>query len=89
MGDDYDDNGMHGGKIEFEGMSENMAHFIMHNKMHPVVITDMMDKFIVSSTMRGYLDHVAHTALRDEILKEILPIQMGRQRSPGCGRPGC
>ena len=73
----YDDNGMHGGKIPFEGTPENMAHFIMHNKMHPVVITDMMDQFIVSSTMGGFLDRVAYPALREEILKEILPIQMG------------
>lgn len=73
----YDDNGMHGGKIEFEGTPENMAHFIMHNKTHPVVITDMVDQFIVSSTMGGFLDCVAYPALRDEILKEILLIQMG------------
>ncbi|WP_243125890.1 MULTISPECIES: antirestriction protein ArdA [unclassified Eubacterium (in: firmicutes)] len=73
----YDDNGMHGGKIEFEGTPENMAHFIMHNKMHPVVITDMVDQFIVSSTMGGFLDRVAYPALREEIIKEILPIQMG------------
>lgn len=39
----YDEQGMHGGKIEFEGSPENMAHFIMYNRMHPVVITDMVD----------------------------------------------
>lgn len=40
----YDDNGMHGGKIEFKGSPENMANFIMYNKMHPTVITDMVDQ---------------------------------------------
>ncbi len=54
-----------------------MAHFIMHNKMHPIVITDMVDQFIVSSTMGGFLDRVAYPVLREEIIKEILPIQMG------------
>ena len=73
----YDENGMHGGKIEFEGSPENIANFIMYNKMHPVVITDMVDQFVVSSTIGGFLDRVAYPALREEIIKEILPLQMG------------
>lgn len=77
----YDDNGMHGGKIEFEGTPENMAHFIMFNKAHPTVITDMMDQFLVSSTMSGFLDRVANPELRKEIIKEILPLQMGEKEA--------
>ena len=72
--DKYDENGMHGGKIEFEGSPENMTNFIMYNKMHPVVIADMVDQFVVSSTMGGILDRVAYPALREEIIKEILPL---------------
>ena len=77
----YDDNGMHGGKLEFEGTPENMAHFIMFNKAHPTVITDMMDQFLVSSTMSGFLDRVANPELRKEIIKEILPLQMGEKEA--------
>ncbi|MBQ3418808.1 MAG: DUF4316 domain-containing protein [Erysipelotrichaceae bacterium] len=75
----YDENEMHGGKIEFEGSPENMANFIMYNKIHPVVITDMVDQFVASSTMGGFLDRVAYPALREEIIKEILPLQMGNK----------
>ena len=75
----YDDDGMHGDKIVFEGTPENMANFIMFNYMYPVVITDDVDNFVVSSTKGGFLDRVAYPALREEILKEILPLQYGEK----------
>ena len=77
----YDEQGMHGGKIVFEGSPENMAHFIIYNKEHPVVITDDMDQFVVSSTKGGLLDRVSYPALRDEILKAILPLQLGDKQA--------
>ena len=73
----YDENGMHGARNEFEGSPENMANFIMFNKDHTVVMTDDIDQFVVSSTHGGFLDRVAYPALREEIIKEILPLQMG------------
>ena len=73
----YDSNGMHGDKIEFDGTPENIANFIMYNKNNVVVITDTMDQFVVSSTKGGFLDRIAYPALREEILKEILPLQLG------------
>ena len=77
----YEDNGMHGDKIPFEGTPENMANFIMYNKEHATVITDTLDQFVVSSTVGGFLDRVAYPALREEILKEILPLQMGEKEA--------
>lgn len=73
----YDSNGMHRGKIEFDGTPENMTNFIMYNKNNAVVITDAMDQFVVSSTQGGFLDRVAYPALREEILEKILPLQLG------------
>lgn len=75
----FDENGKHGDKIPFEGTPENMANFIMYNKDHATVITDMLDQFVVSSTAGGFLDRVAYPALREEILKDILPLQMGEK----------
>ena len=77
----FDENGKHDGRIECEGTPENMANFIMHNKDHATVITDMPDQFIVSSTVGGFLDRVASPALREDILKEIRPIQMGEKEA--------
>ena len=37
----------------------------------------MVDQFVVSSIMGGFLDRVAYPALREEIIKEIFPLQMG------------
>lgn len=73
----YDERGRHGDKFEFEGSPKNMAHFIMYNWAHPVVITDMVDQFIVSSVMGGFLDRVSSPELREELIKEIYPLQMG------------
>lgn len=61
----------------FEGTPKNMAHFIMWNAGHKVVITDIVDNFVVSSMQGGFLDRVSYPALREEIIKEILPIQLG------------
>lgn len=73
----YDENGMHGEKIIFEGSPENIANFIMWNRTSPTVITDDLDQFVVSSTAGGFIDRVAYPALRDEILEKIIPLQMG------------
>ena len=73
----YDNDGTHGDGIVFDGTPENMANFIMTNKDSQVVITDLNDNFVVSSTEGGFLDRVSYPALREEILQEILPLQLG------------
>lgn len=77
----FDENGKHGEKIAFEGTPENIANFIMSHQMNATVITDALDQFVVSSTVGGFLDRVAYPALREEILKEILPLQMGEKEA--------
>ena len=62
---------------QFEGTPCNMANFIMFHKDSSVVINDEDDNFVVSSTVGGFLDRVSYPALREELIKEILPLQMG------------
>lgn len=61
----------------FEGTPKNIANFIMYNSDNIVYIRDHSDNFVVSSTRGGFLDRVAYPALREEIIKEILPLQLG------------
>ena len=77
----YDANGYHGPKVEFEGTPKNMANFIMFHMKDAVVITDEIDQFIVSSTQGGFLDRVYSPEMRDQILKEILPLQLGDEEA--------
>jgi len=76
----YDDNGYHNGKQPFYGTAENVANFIMMNKDHDTVVTDIMDCFVVSSMRGGFLDRVASMDIRDKIMPEILPLQMGEKQ---------
>ena len=73
----YNSDGSHEEKYVFEGTPNGIANFIMYHKHNATVITDPLDQFIVSSTVGGFLDKVSYPALREEILKEILPIQLG------------
>ena len=75
----YDNQGMHGDYQEFDDNPKNIANFIMFHRSNPVVITDDWDNFVVSSTAGGFLDRVASPKLREEIIKEILPLQMGEK----------
>lgn len=72
----YNEDGFHNGYQLFEEGAENIANFIMYNNMHPVVITDELDNFIVSSTAGGFLDRVVSPELRAKIIEKILPLQM-------------
>ena len=75
----YDNNGMHNGKIVFKGTVENIANFIMFNSNSPVVVTDTLDQFIVSSTVGGFLDRVSDPDFRNDLLKAIMPLQYGEK----------
>ena len=72
----YNVDGKHSGYVVFEGTPKNIANFIMFHQFNRVVITDMLDQFIVSS-FGGFLDEVCDSATRKDILDEILPIQYG------------
>lgn len=73
----YDKNGMHGAPLYIEDTPEAIANFIWFNHDNVCFITTLEDMFIASSTEGGFLDRVASPALRDEILIEILPLQLG------------
>lgn len=73
----FNSNGMYTHKYYFEGTAKKMATFILQFQMNNTIITDCADEFLCSS-MYGFLDKVGSN-LRDEILKELLPLQMGSQ----------
>ena len=73
----YDSDGRYDRKHYFDDTPENIANFIMYNWMNSVVITDMVDNFMVSSSAGGFLDRVASPELREKILEKIMPIQFG------------
>ena len=77
----YESNGILDKRIRFEGSIENIANFIFYNRDKYVVITDEMDRFLVSSTTGGFLDKVSSYALREKILEKLLPLQQGRQKA--------
>lgn len=64
--------------VRFENTAENIANFIMSNKMYPTTIYDN-DQFIVASTVGGFLDTVTSPELREEVIREIIPLQMGEK----------
>lgn len=73
----FNSNGTYTHKYYFEGTIKKMAIFILQFPKNNTMITDSADEFICSS-MYGFLDKVV-TNLRDELLKELLPLQMGSQ----------
>ena len=74
-----DEDGYHDGGHYFASTAENMASFIMHNQNYRTIITDEMDNTIVTSLPGGFLDRFGdqYGQIRDELLKEILPMQYG------------
>lgn len=75
----YDDNGYHHGKQPFEGTPENIANFIMYNRDHDTVVTDVLDCFVVSSMRGGFLDRVCDMDLRDTLAETMYPMFMGEK----------
>lgn len=71
----YDTNGKHNGKIAIIADYDNYASFIMKYQMNACVITDILDQFIVSSTIGGFLDRCESPLVRDKMIKAILPYQ--------------
>ena len=69
--------GTHEDKIVFEGTPKNIASFIYNNRNYPVIVTDAMDRLIVSSSIGGYIDRIGDVSIRDELLKEIMKLQVG------------
>ena len=74
-----DEDGYHDGEHYFASTAENMASFIMHNQNYRTIITDEMDNTIVTSLPGGFLDRFGdqYGQIRDELLREILPMQYG------------
>ena len=74
----YDKDGYHDGGRYFEGTMENIASFIMENQWHDTIITDLMDDLIAKSFTGGFLDKV-DPSIREDLLKELVPIQLGEK----------
>ncbi|MEF9920052.1 MAG: hypothetical protein RR945_01760 [Erysipelotrichaceae bacterium] len=70
----YNDRGYHGNPFIFEGSMKNIANFIMTQENNRIVITSAFDEFRVS-TFGFYLDKVESEEFRQELLKELLPLQ--------------
>lgn len=61
----------------FENSAKNMADFIMlHPYCREVVITDAVDQFILQ-TRGNFLDRCADMDVRNEVVRELIPMQMG------------
>lgn len=81
----YNSEGMHNGKIPFENTPANIASFIWNNRDSATVVTDSMDNFLVSSMQGGFLDRLATPRLREEVLEQILPLQLGEREANSVG----
>ena len=75
----YDNKGYHNGKQPFEGTPDNIANFIMYNRDHDTVVTDVLDRFVVSSMRGGFLDRVCDMDLRDTLAETMYPMQIGEK----------
>ncbi|MFI3238792.1 MAG: DUF5688 family protein [Lachnospiraceae bacterium] len=61
----------------FENSAENIAKFIMLNgDANKIIITDPVDRFVLS-TMGSFLDKCADMEIRNEVVKSLVPMQMG------------
>ena len=74
----YDQDGYHDDGLYFEGTMENIASFIMNNQWHDTVITDLLDSLIAKSFAGGFLDRV-DPVIREDLMKELLPMQAGEK----------
>lgn len=70
-------------KYYFEGTMSNLAKFIMYygEKADSITITDQSDRFILS-TIGNFLDRVADDKLLNDLLKELVPLQFGKNYKP-------
>lgn len=71
----FDDNGKYQFKWMFEGTMKNMASFIMTHADADTMITDPEDRPLVTSMRGGWLDRVCNKEFREELLKELEPLQ--------------
>jgi hypothetical protein len=73
-------NGTYNEKFMFEGTPENVASFIIKNWDKNNMITDLYDNQLVT-TYGQFLNKVYSKEFRQELLKELLPMQAG-EREP-------
>lgn len=73
----FDNKGYHTGGQYFEGTMENIASFIMINRQHDTIVTDLMDNLIAKSLTGGFLDRAPN--IREDLLKELKPMQQGEK----------
>ena len=74
----YDDNGEYDTIYSFEGSPENISNFILTHSSNRVVMTDIGDNFVLSSSVGGFLDRVQDQKfLVDELHPVIIPKQQG------------
>lgn len=73
----FDNKGYHTGGQYFEGTMENIASFIMINRQHDTMVTDVLDNMIAKSFAGGFLDSAPY--IRKDLLKELEPMQLGEK----------
>ncbi len=64
----------------FEHSPSNIANFIMqHSDAREIILTDMLDNLILN-TIGNFIDRCPDQNLLPQILKPLIPMQMGRKR---------
>lgn len=62
----------------FEGTPTSIASFIWTHRDCKVTISDIWDLLILTAT-GGFLDKISDPDLREDILKELTPLQKGEK----------
>ena len=74
----YDDNGEYDTVYCFEGSPENISNFILTHSLNRVVMTNIGDSFVLSSSVGGFLDRVQDQKfLVEKLHPVIIPKQQG------------
>lgn len=65
----------------FDNSADNIAKFVMLNgDANKIIITDALDQFVLS-TMGNFLDKCADMDTRNEVVKTLVPMQMGEMEN--------
>jgi len=74
----YDENGEYDTIYSFEGSPENISNFILTHNLNRIVMTDIGDTFVLSSSIGGFLDRVQDQKfLVEKLHPVIIPKQQG------------
>jgi len=74
----YDEHGEYDTIYSFEGSPENISNFILTHSLNRIVMTDIGDTFVLSSSVGGFLDRVQDQKfLVEKLHPVIIPKQQG------------